>query len=174
MYDPYALALLTKLAETILEMDIVGHLPREISRFCRYFVNYGRKLEVRVTDINYSRSPIPSGGLEIPILLIVIKANASPLFMGKMINYMKEYYTEPENIVPEIAPGDESDTSDYGPELNESSARTDSAVYLVEIDDDVSDIDNNDALGPSGLTRKRNHNNVLFSDEEDSYAIVID
>ena len=44
--------------------------------------------------------------------------------MGKMINYMKEYYTEPENIVPEIAPGDESDTSDYGPELNESSART--------------------------------------------------
>ena len=77
-----------------------------------------------------------------------------------MINYMKEYYTEPENIVPEIAPGDESDTSDYGPELNESSARTDSAVYL--------------APGPSGLTRKRNRNNVLFSDEEDSDAIVID
>ena len=119
MYDPYALALLTKLAETILEMDIVGHLPREISRFCRYFVNYGGK---EVT----SHSPIPSGGIELPILLIVIKANASPLalVMGKMINYMKEYFTEPENIVPEIAPGDESDTSDYGPELNESSART--------------------------------------------------
>ena len=93
VHDPYAMALLTKLAETILEMDIVGHLPREISRFCRYFVNYGGKLEVRVTDINYSRSPIPSGGLEIPILLIVIKANASPLVMGKMINEMKEYYT---------------------------------------------------------------------------------
>ena len=45
---------------------------------------------------------------------------------------------------------------------------------MVEIDDDVSDIDNNDAPGPSGLTRKRNRNNVLFSDEEDSDAIVID
>ena len=75
---------------------------------------------MRVRNINYSRSPDPSGGLEIPILLIVIKANASPLVMGKMINYMKEYYTEPENTVPEIAPGDESDTSDYGLELNES------------------------------------------------------
>ena len=88
MYDPYALALLTKLAETILEMDIVGHLPREISRLCRYFVNYGGKLEVRVTDINYSRSPIPSGGLEIPILRIVIKANASPLVIHLFISKM--------------------------------------------------------------------------------------
>ena len=67
--------------------------------------------------------------------------------MGKMINYMKEYYTEPEKIVPEKDQGDESDSSDYGPKLDESSARTDSAVYLVEIDDDVSDIDNNDAPG---------------------------
>ena len=152
------LALLTKLAETILEMDIVGHLPREISRFCRYFVNYGGKLEAGVTDINYRRSPIPSGRLEIPILLVVIKANASSLVMGKMIDYMKEYYTEPENIVPEKDQGGKSDSNDYGSELDESSARTDSAVYLVEIDDDVSDIDNNDAPGPSGLTRKRNRN----------------
>ena len=115
MYDPYALALLTKLAKTVLEMDLVGHLPREISRFCCYFVNHGGKLEVRVIDVNYSRSPISSGELKIPILLIVIKANASPLVMGKMINYMKEYYTEPENIMPEIDPGDKSDSSDYSP-----------------------------------------------------------
>ena len=73
------MALLTKLAETILEIDIVGQLPCEISQFCSYFVNYGGKLEARVTDINYRRSPIPSGRLEIPILLVVIKANALPL-----------------------------------------------------------------------------------------------
>ena len=109
------MAFLTKLAKTILEMDIVGHLPSEISRFCRYFVNYGGKLEARVTNINYIRSYIPSGGLEIPILLVVIKANASPLVMGKRINYMKEYYTEPEKIVPKKDQGDESDSSDYGP-----------------------------------------------------------
>ena len=88
VYDPYAMALLTKLADTILEMDIFGHLPHEISLFCRYFVNYGEKLEARVTDINYRRSPIPSGGLEIPILLIVIKANASPLVIHLFISKM--------------------------------------------------------------------------------------
>ena len=85
-----------------------------------------------------------------------------------------EYYTEPEKIVPEKDQGDESDTRDYGPELDESSARTDSAVYLVEIDDDVSDIDNNDAPCSSWLTRKRICYNVLFSDEENSDAIVVD
>ena len=77
VYDPYALALLTKLAETILEMDIVGHLPREISRFCRYFINYRGKMEAGVTDINYRRSPIPSGRLEIPLFGLVIKARSS-------------------------------------------------------------------------------------------------
>lgn len=40
--------------------------------------------------------------------------------MGKIINYMKEYYTEPEKIVSEKDQGDESDSSDYSPELDES------------------------------------------------------
>ena len=44
--------------------------------------------------------------------------------MGKMINYMKEYYTEPQNIVPDIAPGDESDTSDNFPHRNFQTPRS--------------------------------------------------
>ena len=70
VYDPHAMALLRKLAGAILDMDIACHLPREISRFCRYFVNYGGKLEARVTNINCRRSPIPSGELEIFYLLL--------------------------------------------------------------------------------------------------------
>ena len=44
-----------------------------------------------------------------PVLLVVIKSNVSPLVMGKMINYMKKYYTEPGKIVPEKDQDDESD-----------------------------------------------------------------
>ena len=79
--------------------------------------------------------------------------------MGKLINYMKEYHTDLENIVPEKASRDESDSSDFGPELDESSARTDSTVYFRNW---RRRCQYNDAPGPSKLNRKRHRNNVLF------------
>ena len=42
---------------------------------------------------------------------------------------MKEYHSEPGKRASEKAPGDESDSSEYGLELHEISARTDWAVH---------------------------------------------
>ena len=50
--------------------EIVGHVLREISRFCHFYINYGGTIEARVRETKYRPSPIPSGGLEIPVLLI--------------------------------------------------------------------------------------------------------
>ena len=30
--------------KTVTEIDVVGHLQREISRFCKFFYDYGREL----------------------------------------------------------------------------------------------------------------------------------
>ena len=39
--------------ESLTNFDIVGHIPREISHFCHYFVNYGGFIEARVRESKY-------------------------------------------------------------------------------------------------------------------------
>ena len=81
VHDPFAISINASLKGKLTAFDAVGHVPRDISRFCRYFLNYGGELEGRVRDVRYRKSPIPKGGLEIPIVMIVRKHNASlPVF----------------------------------------------------------------------------------------------
>ena len=89
VYDPFAIAITVSLQERLTAYDVAGHVPREIFRFCRYFLNYGGLLEGRVRYVRYRRSPIPRGGLEIPSTIVVFI---------KMKEIILEYYTEPENI----------------------------------------------------------------------------
>ena len=48
--------------------------------------------------MRYRRSPIPKGGLEIPITMLVKRHKASPAVFNKMKELVFEYYTEPENF----------------------------------------------------------------------------
>ena len=41
IFDPYAIGLFTRIRGRIEPMSLVGHLPREISRFCKFFSNMG-------------------------------------------------------------------------------------------------------------------------------------
>ena len=41
VYDPLAIAITASLQETLTGYDVVGHVPRKVSRFCRYSLNYG-------------------------------------------------------------------------------------------------------------------------------------
>ena len=65
VHDPFAMAHYSKCDGKLVYWETVGYLPREISRFCYYFVNYGDSLEGCVRDSKYRPSPIPSGGLEV-------------------------------------------------------------------------------------------------------------
>ena len=47
----------------------VGHVPREISRHCFYFIQEGGSISGQLLSTNYKLSPIPAGGLEVPLLL---------------------------------------------------------------------------------------------------------
>ena len=52
--------------------QIVGHLPREISRPTKFLLDRGAKVTAQLTGKHYKRSPLFEGGLEIPCLVTVI------------------------------------------------------------------------------------------------------
>ena len=90
VHDPLATAFKVKSA-AMLTKAVIGHMPREISRFCRYFMDYGGLLEARVRDTVCRISLIPNKGLKIPITLIVKKVQHSEVFR-KMKHFLEEYY----------------------------------------------------------------------------------
>ena len=111
----FAISLSAKIPGKLTKRDIIGHIPQEISRFCHYFINYDGAINDRVSNMRYRPSPIPSGGLEIPIMMELIKENATVDVFRKMEEYVHEYYTEPGNL---IRPGnDEIDYEDYEEEI---------------------------------------------------------
>lgn len=67
--DPYACAVKAK--ERYFDgWKTVGHVPREISRYIYFFIKQENgKITGNVKSLNYKPSPIPSGGLEIPLQL---------------------------------------------------------------------------------------------------------
>ena len=92
-----ALALKTK--ATVTEIQVVGQLPREISRFCKFFCDYG-ELSAIVRDPKYRGSPIPQGGLGIPMALKVFKGDTPNNVFKKMGEFLERFYVEPDKIPP--------------------------------------------------------------------------
>ena len=69
-YDRYAIAA-TKYMPGSVAPVIIGHLPKELSRITMYNMLYGATVTVTVHDINYQRSPLIQGGLEIPVEITI-------------------------------------------------------------------------------------------------------
>ena len=70
LVDPYACAI-KKQNQYFDVYDKVGHIPREISRHVYYFITAegGTVSSGTVLSTNYRYSPIPAGGLEVPLKL---------------------------------------------------------------------------------------------------------
>lgn len=88
--DPYCCAFkIQNPFFTVLET--VGHIPREISRHVHFFLlTEGGKVSGKVSSIQYRPSPIPAGGLEIPVLLTFSSDSVSAI--TKMKKFMTELY----------------------------------------------------------------------------------
>ena len=85
--DPYACAIKTK-NPFFVNWITVGHIPREISRHCYYFMEEeGGMIFGHLLSTNYKLSPIPAGGLEVP-LLPTFSVNNEHIF-----EQMKEFAT---------------------------------------------------------------------------------
>ena len=75
-----------------------GHIPREISRFCKYFIDYGGKIKAAVVFCQFRRSPLPQDGLEIPPKLSICQVDTLNEVFQKMIDFVNEYYASSEKI----------------------------------------------------------------------------
>ena len=98
VYDPYACGIYKYSKEVISGKILIGHIPRELSRFCNFFLDYGGKLEVTVRCTKYRRSPLPQGGLEIPVTLLIFKGDSSDDVYSNMQELVANNYIEPEKI----------------------------------------------------------------------------
>lgn len=68
MVDPYCCKIQTKNNEQ--RWVTVGHIPREISRFVFFFMrDEGGSVKGQLFSTQYRPSPIPAGGLEVPLKL---------------------------------------------------------------------------------------------------------
>lgn len=74
-HDRYAVAVLED--ETLCT---VGHLPREISKECSFFIRRGGEIDVEVTGPR-QKSTMPDRGMEIPALLIF--KHSDPLLLER-------------------------------------------------------------------------------------------
>ena len=72
----------------------VGHIPKEISRFAKFFLNYGGRIEAKVFSSQYKPSPIPSGGLEIPLVLKVLIFEEKAAVLKHVPNFNDLNYEE--------------------------------------------------------------------------------
>ena len=67
--DPYACAIKCMVGTPEM-LKTVGHIPREISRHIYFFIKEENgKIDGIVDSLEYRPSPIPAGGLEIPLML---------------------------------------------------------------------------------------------------------
>ena len=107
-HDRYAVAAIRETVSRLTPV-VLGHLPREISRFTRFIILHGATLKVKVSDTKYGRSPLIQGGLEIPIEVEVHVENSSEnqQALSKYTTLIAENYHEPVNgkyvdVTPDI------------------------------------------------------------------------
>ena len=71
----------------------VGHIPREISRHCYFFLKEGGNITGHLICTNFKVSPIPASGLEVPQLLTLsIKSEGIFELMKSFVNDLYEYW----------------------------------------------------------------------------------
>lgn len=148
-HDRYAVAAIRKTASRLTPV-VVGHLPREISRFTRFIILHGATVKVKVSDTKYRRSPLIQGGLEIPVEVDVQMENSSEnqQALSKYKTLVAENYHEPVNgkyvdATPDIMKSlySEDDLRDFEEERDDeveaNTADQESAVVLETDSEDV-------------------------------------
>ena len=137
-HDRYAVAVIRKTVSRLRPV-VVGHLPREISRFTRFIILRGATVKVKVSDTKYRRSPLIQGGLEIPVEVEVQMESSSEnqQALSKYQTLVAENYHEPVNGKYVDATPDILKALDCEDELTDFEDEGDE-----EVDTNTADLDN--------------------------------
>ena len=110
LFDLYAMGVYSEIKGKIESFTLVGHLPREISHLCKYFFQYNGKLVAAARSTKFRRSPLPQGGLEIPIKLRVGKGKVNFEIFRKVKSFVLDNYLKSEKIMLDVkTEGEEED-----------------------------------------------------------------
>ena len=80
------------------EGNIVGHLPREISRASKFLLDGGTVMNAKLSSSHYRRSPLVQGGMEIPCK-ITVKMRPTIKnceILKRFLDLVTSMYAEPE------------------------------------------------------------------------------
>ena len=130
--DPYACVIRAK-EEYFKGWKTVGHIPREMSRHVYFFIkSEGGSVNGTVISTKYRTSPIPTGGLEIPLLQTFSCSKA--IDFGKMKTFVQTFYDY--NFNGTVIEEENSDDEDEIILINESDLRTvNNCIQLVGYSD---------------------------------------
>ena len=89
--DPYSVAWKLKTKDKLIPV-VVGHIPREISRFVSFLMDYVGRMEGVVLSPEFKASPIPRGGLEIILRTRFTIAEEKSKYLHHLKELIKDYY----------------------------------------------------------------------------------
>ena len=125
--DLYCCSIRTSVSQQI---KTVGHIPREISRHVYFFLkDENGHIDGTVKSIDYRPSPIPAGGLEVPLTLNF----KSPHYIThtKMKEFMSTLYSFDYNGNKEDEKDESSSDEEINLLINESSEKSQSDSEVV-------------------------------------------
>ena len=151
--DPYCCKITITRVDRIGPVT-VGHIPRELSRFVFYFLHEGGSVSGTVASVIPNISPIPEGGLEIPILMHFTHSNMIILekmnsFVVRQVEKIKEKLDE-KALFEDDNTGDVSDEETYEEEI------------VVESDDENDDKNKEAGEQEESHQSERNTNNDVI------------
>ena len=101
-----------------LTPDVIGHVPRELSRALWFFISHGGTIKGQVASSQYFRSPIARGGLEIMIDCTFTIDAGKMAIVERLQQIIDASYTDPtESAIEPIAYIDEQNESDEDDDL---------------------------------------------------------
>ena len=87
---------LDKIKITTVQVQLLGQSKEKINLLllAKFFLNYGGRIEAKVFSSQYKPSPIPSGGLEIPLVLKVLIFEEKAAVLKHLPNFNDLNYEE--------------------------------------------------------------------------------
>ena len=113
--DPYCCVIKNMVSG---KLETVGHIPREVSRHTYFYIKEeGGRIDGSVLSTRYRPSPIPSGGLEIPLMMTF----RSPRYIThqKMKDFMTKLSCYDHKLVTENVESD-SDSDEFHIKIKEN------------------------------------------------------
>ena len=123
-----------------LAASIVGHMPRELSRFIWYVIERGARITATLVSTQAKDSPLVQGGLEIPVIVKVEWENEINLQRLKKkvesLSYSLEedYVAESKDILEEILKENDCDLlASNDDDVVETEESTEELVVIIDV-----------------------------------------